>query len=273
MKAFVFPGQGSQKKGMGEELFDLFPEITGKADEILGYSIKELCLEDSRNVLNVTQYTQPALYTVNALTCYKEIEETGGQPDYLAGHSLGEYNALLAGGVFDFETGLRLVQKRAELMSKAVGGGMAAIIGLEGEKVLEILKVKGFSTIDVANFNSPSQTVISGLKEDIAQAGNIFKEAGARLFIPLKVSGAFHSRYMEPARREFERFLESFEFSSPAIPVISNVEARPYTRDKVKRLLADQITHSVRWTESIRYLMGKGVTEFKETGPGTVLAK
>ena len=270
-KAFVFPGQGSQKKGMGGELFDLFPKFTEKADKILGYSIKELCLEDSQNVLGLTRYTQPALYIVNALTYYKEIQETGLRPDYVAGHSLGEYNALLAGGAFDFETGLELIRKRSELMSTAIGGGMAAVIGLDGDKIREILQEKGLGNIDVANYNSPSQTIISGLKEDIDRAEKFFKEAGAR-YISLSVSGAFHSRYMEPAGREFKRFLETFEFSDLIIPVISNVEARPYTKEKIKQLLTDQITHSVKWTESICYLMGKGVQEFKEIGPGKVLA-
>jgi trans-AT polyketide synthase/acyltransferase/oxidoreductase domain-containing protein len=255
---------------MGGEFFDLFPEVTERADRILGYSIKELCLEDSQNVLGLTQYTQPALYTVNALMYYKEIQKTGQKPDYVAGHSLGEYNALLAGGAFDFETGLKLIQKRSRLMAKATGGGMAAVIGLDEEKVKGILRDRELKSIYVANFNSPSQTVISGPKEDIDQAARFFEEAGAR-YIPLKVSGAFHSRSMEPASREFRSFLEPFEFSDLAIPVISNVEARPYTKGKIKQLLADQITHSVKWTESIRYLMGKGVKEFKEIGPGTVL--
>ncbi|MGA1868032.1 MAG: ACP S-malonyltransferase [bacterium] len=271
MNAFVFPGQGSQKKGMGSELFDLFPELTRKADTILGYSIKELCVEDSQNLLNNTQYTQPALFVVNALMYTKEINDTGEVPSYVAGHSLGEYNALFAAGAFDFETGLKIVKKRGELMSKAHGGGMAAIIGLTEEKIKHVLKEKGLSAIDVANFNSPAQIVISGLCDDIAGAADIFKEAGAKLYIPLKVSGAFHSRYMSAAREKFEHFLHSFEFSKLSIPVISNVEARPYERKKIRQLLADQITHSVKWTESIQYLMGKGIQEFKEIGPGTVL--
>lgn len=271
IRAFVFPGQGSQKKGMGGELFDLFPNITEKADKILGYSIKELCLEDKQDVLKLTQYTQPALYTVNALMYYQKIQETGQKPDFVAGHSLGEYNALLASGAFDFETGLELICIRSRLMAKAAGGGMAAVIGLGEEKIQEILDEKGLEAIDVANFNSPSQTIISGMKEDIDRAEKVFQEAGAR-YIRLNVSGAFHSRYMEPARKEFVQSLELFQFSDPAIPVISNVEARPYTKDKIRQLLADQISHSVKWTESIRYLMGKGVQEFHEIGPGKVLA-
>jgi len=271
IRVFVFPGQGSQKKGMGENLFDLFPEITNKADNILDYSIKELCLEDPQNVLNQTQYTQPALYIVNALMYFKKVEGSSEKPDYMAGHSLGEYSALLAAGAFDFETGLRLVQKRGEIMSRATGGGMAAVIGLNREKIREVLEEKGLEGIDIANYNSPFQTVISGPKEDIEQAKGIFEKAGAKLYIPLKVSGAFHSRYMEDAKTEFEQFLEDFEFSELSIPVISNVEARPYKREKIKQLLADQINHSVKWTEGIRYLMGKGVEEFEEIGPGRVL--
>lgn len=272
-RVFVFPGQGSQKKGMGENHFDLFLELTEKADQILGYSIQDLCLEDPHNVLNLTQYTQPALYVVNALMYYEKIKESGEKPDYMAGHSLGEYNALLAAGAYDFETGLRLVQKRAEIMSQGRDGGMAAIIGLNDEKIREVLEKEGLERIDIANYNSPFQIVISGPKEEIHQAERIFKETSAKLYIILKVSGAFHSRYMATARKEFEQFLGDFEFSDLTIPVISNVEAKPYTKEKIKTLLADQINHSVKWTESIRYLMGKGVEVFEEIGPGQVLTK
>ncbi|MGA1790301.1 MAG: ACP S-malonyltransferase, partial [bacterium] len=271
IRAFVFPGQGSQKKGMGENLFDSFPEITNKADRILGYSIKDLCLEDPQNLLNLTQYTQPALYVVNALMYFKKQEGSSENPVYLAGHSLGEYSALFAAQAFDFETGLRLVQKRGEIMSRAKGGGMAAIIGLDGERIREVLQENEFQGIDIANYNSPFQTVISGPSKDIEKAKGIFEEAEAKLYIPLKVSGAFHSRYMETARGEFEAFLENFKFRDLTIPVISNVKARAYTKERIKQLLADQINHSVKWTESIRYLMGKGVEEFEEVGPGRVL--
>ena len=270
MKAYVFPGQGSQNKGMGDKLFEHFNDLTTKADSILGYSIKELCISDPHNNLNKTEYTQPALYVVNALMYLKKLEDGQSIPDYVAGHSLGEYNALFAAGAFDFATGLKLVKKRGELIGKASGGAMAAVIGLSEEQVVEVLRSSGLNGIDIANFNTPYQIVISGLKEDIQKATTFFKSA--KLYMPLKVSGAFHSRYMENARRDFELFLNDFNFSPLKIPVISNVEARPYKQDDIRRLLINQITNPVKWTESIRYLMGKGVTDFEEIGPGKVLA-
>jgi malonyl CoA-acyl carrier protein transacylase len=194
---------------------------------------------------------------------FKKLEGSSENPVYLAGHSLGEYSALFAAKTFDFETGLRLVQKRGEIMSRATSGGMAAIIGLAGERIREVLPENGFQGIDIANYNSPFQTVISGPSKDIEKAKGIFEETGAKLYIPLKVSGAFHSRYMEEAKGEFEAFLEDFEFRDLTIPVISNVEARAYTKENIKQLLADQINHSVKWTKSIRYLMGKGLEEFE----------
>ncbi|ACL75226.1 ACP S-malonyltransferase [Ruminiclostridium cellulolyticum] len=271
MVAYVFPGQGSQAKGMGGELFGEFSYITKEADEILGYSIKELCLEDPKEQLGQTQFTQPALYTVNALCYLKKLQETGEKPDYVAGHSLAEYNALFAAGVFDFKTGLRLVKKRGELMSQASEGGMAAVIGLTEEKVKEILQNNNLTSIDIANLNTPTQIVLSGLKDEIENAMPIFKAAGARNYVVLKVSGAFHSRYMEPSRKMFEEFIEQFEFNDIQIPIISNIHARPYKKEAIKINLVEQITHSVKWTETVRYLMGKGVAEILQIGPGTVL--
>jgi malonyl CoA-acyl carrier protein transacylase len=225
MRAYVFPGQGSQRTGMGGALFEHFGDLTAKADAVLGYSIEELCLSDPRKVLNKTDYTQPALYVVNAFTYLKKLEDGQPMPDYVAGHSLGEYNALLAAGAFDFETGLKLVKKRGELIGRASGGAMAAVVGLSEEQVLEILRGDGLSGIDIANINSPNQVVISGLKEDIGRAEAFFKTAAV---VPLNVSGAFHSRYMEKAKSDFELFVKNFEFSPLKIPVISNVTARPY---------------------------------------------
>jgi trans-AT polyketide synthase/acyltransferase/oxidoreductase domain-containing protein len=273
MTAYLFPGQGSQHKGMGKTLFDEFKDLTAQADEILGYSIRELCLEDPENKLTQTRYTQPALYVVNALSYLKKIEETGKKPAYTAGHSLGEYNALLAAGSFDFATGLRLVQKRGELMSRVAGGGMAAVIGLSPAKIAEVLEAGGFKSIDIANFNSTSQTVISGPAEDIEKARAAFEKAGAKMYAVLKVSGAFHSRYMEEVKAEFAEFLDNYQLMDPIIPVISNVRARPYRKGEVKRNLVDQITGSVKWLDSIRYLMGKGVVEMEQVGPGNILTE
>jgi trans-AT polyketide synthase/acyltransferase/oxidoreductase domain-containing protein len=273
MVAFVFPGQGSQQKGMGKGLFEEFADMTLLADNILGYSIKQLCLEDPDNRLEFTQYTQPALFVVNAFMYLKKIQQMDGKkPDYVAGHSLGEYNALFAAEVFDFETGLRLVKKRAELMSQSVGGAMAAVIGLEENKINKILSDHGLQAIDIANYNAPTQIVISGLKDDIERAKPIFESEGARMYAMLKVSGAFHSRYMEKARNEFETFLESFIFSTPQIKVVSNIHARPYNSADIKVNMLDQINGSVKWTESVRYLLGKGCWDILQVGPGNIIA-
>jgi malonyl CoA-acyl carrier protein transacylase len=279
MLAVVFPGQGSEKKGMGQGLFDEVPEfasIESRVDELLGYSLRKMCLEDSENQLSQTQYTQPCLYAVNALHYYKAAAN-GLKLDYVAGHSLGEYDALLAAGVFDFLTGLKLVKKRGELMSQAKGGGMAAVIGLAAEKIVQVVKDEGLASIDVANYNSPTQTVISGPTDDIKLAIPKFEQAGARMVIPLKASAAFHSRYVADAAKAFGDFLAPMKFEAPKIPVVANATAELYPSENaseaVKNRLVKQIASSVLWTQSIRYLIGKGVTEFKETGPGNVLTK
>jgi malonyl CoA-acyl carrier protein transacylase len=279
MIAFVFPGQGSQKRGMGQGLFDEVPEYAGfepEVDAILGYSLRRLCLEDAENRLKETQFTQPSLYVVNALHHYKAVSQ-GARPDYVAGHSLGEYNALLAAGVFDFLTGLRLVRKRGELMSQARNGGMGAVIGLGAGAIAQVIQDSGLATLDVANFNTPTQTVVSGPIDDVKRAGPFFEKAGAQMYIPLQVSAAFHSRYMADAASAFRDFLAPMAFAAPAIPVIANVTAQPYpagnASEAVKSLLVNQITHSVQWTDSVRFLIGQGVTEFREMGPGNVLTR
>ncbi|WP_438421968.1 ACP S-malonyltransferase [Bacillus siamensis] len=270
MISFVFPGQGSQRIGMGEELFGRYPELTAKADHILGYSVQELCRDGER--LNQTQFTQPALYVVNALSYLKKTEETGLKPDFTAGHSLGEYNALYASGAFNFEEGLQLVKKRGELMSHAKGGGMAAVIGLSHEQVTDVLRESQLHMIDIANMNTPLQIVLSGYKEGIEKAAAVFESVnGVKMVHRLNVSGAFHSRYMLEAKEEFSRFIESFHFKPLSIPVISNVTARPYEQSELKETITAQITGSVNWTDSIRFLMGRKNMSFEEIGPGKVL--
>jgi len=272
MKVFAFPGQGSQVKGMGEGLFDAFPEYEQIADTVLGYSIRTLCIEDPNRELNKTQFTQPALFVVNALTYLKRIKDGDAKPDYFIGHSLGEFDALFAAGVFDFETGLKLVKKRGALMSLAKNGGMAAVMGCDADQVMEILKANNLHTIDVANFNSPEQIVLSGPRADIINAASFFEQTGVTYF-PLNVSAAFHSRYMESCKEEFGKYLDSFEFNAPEISVISNVTALPYSEHKIKQNIKLQITSSVKWTDSVRYLIAQGCVEFIELGPGNVLRK
>ncbi|MBP2630736.1 MAG: PfaD family protein [Firmicutes bacterium] len=273
MVTYVFPGQGSQTKGMGDGLFDEFKELTLETDNVLGYSIKELCLEDPNQKLGMTQYTQPALYVVNALSYLQKVNNVGKKPDFVAGHSLGEYDALFAAGAFDFATGLKLVQKRGELMSHATGGGMAAVIGLTADQVADTLASNGLENIDIANYNSPTQIVISGKRADIENAQPIFERVkDVKMYVILKTSGAFHSRYMEQAKKEYEGFINNFQFSQLILPVISNFTARPYKQSDIKHNLIQQINHPVKWTESIRYLMGLGEMEFEEIGPGKVLS-
>ncbi len=274
MKICLFPGQGSQAKGMGADLFDRYPDWTAAADAVLGFSIRDLCVNDPRGELGLTQFTQPALYTVNALTYRARLEDGGAPPDFVAGHSLGEYNALLAADVFDFTTGLRMVTRRGEIMGQVRGGGMAAVVGLEPLRIQQILDgTEVGRRVDVANFNSYDQTVIAGPKEDLAAVEAQFKAAEVRAYITLNVSAPFHSRYMREAQSLYAAFLHDIEFNTPAIPVISNVSAKPYEGDLVRQTLSEQIGNSVRWLETVVYLLGQPEPEFEEVGPGSVLTK
>lgn len=271
MTTYVFPGQGSQMLGMGGSLFSEFPEIIQLVDDTLGYSIKTLCLEDSFELLHKTEYTQPALYVVNALTYLKKLKDTGKKPDFVAGHSLGEFNALFAADVFDFETGLKLVQKRGDLMSQAKGGGMAAILGLKSHEVQGLLQLHNLMGICIANYNTHTQVVISGPKDDIQEAKTYFEKAGAT-FTPLKVSGAFHSPFMGSAQQRFAEYLRGVTFNSATIPIIANVNAKPYQLDDIYTNLAHQITYPVQWRQSIEYLVSQGETTFEEVGSGKILS-
>lgn len=271
MQAYLFPGQGAQFKGMGATLFDQFPTLTAQADQVLGYSIKECCLEDPGRRLDQTQFTQPALYVVNALSYLKKVDETRERPQYVAGHSLGEYNALFAAGAFDFATGLKLVKQRGELMSRATGGGMAAVVGMTAERITELLEQHDLTGIDIANYNAPTQIVIAGFQAEVARAITVLEAAKAAMVIPLNVSGAFHSRYMAGARADFAEFIADFRFGDLTMPVIANVTALPYQQSEVKANLIRQIICPVRWTDTMRYLMGRGAVTIDEVGPGRIL--
>ncbi len=266
MTILMFPGQGSQFKGMGRALLDKFPDLTARASDILGYDVRELCLEDPEKKLGLTQYTQPAIFLLNALGWYdiREQMDGGSSPRFSLGHSLGEYNALLAADVFDFQDGLKLVQERGRLMGEIQGGGMAAVMSISPKKIREVLAEQQLADVDLANFNTPSQTVIAGPSGVMERAAKALMAAGAR-FIPLKVSAPFHSRYMTKTSVAFGHFLKDFTFRSPSFPVISNATARPYGSDEVSDLLVRQIAGPVKWEESIRYLMAVDPdSEFRE---------
>lgn len=270
MTTYMFPGQGSQVKGMGSELFGKFPAEVKQANDILGYSIEELCINDPDQRLMQTQYTQPALYIVEALSFMSKSGLPG--PNYCIGHSLGEYAALFAAECFDFCTGLALVKKRGELMAQAQGGGMLAVINMPADRIKAVLQENELNSVDFANYNSRSQIVLSGPDSDIRKANDLLSKE-AMMCVPLKVTGAFHSRYMQDAAKEFETFLAPFEFASPRCQVIANVTVEPYTKPTIKENLLKQITCSVRWSEIIRFLKNKGEAEFIEIGPGTVLSR
>lgn len=271
MLAYLFPGQGSQVVGMGKELFAEFPDLMQAADEILGYSLKTLCLTSHDPRLHQTQFTQPALFTVNALSYLKKLKDGAPKPDYALGHSLGEYNALLAAEVFDFATGLRLVKKRGELMSRQTQGAMCAIIGLKIDEIKNSLQTMNFPTIALANHNTYLQSVISGFEPDIERAAAEFKKNNSLKVIPLKVSGAFHSSFMAAAEKEFSDYLRQFEFKTAKIPVLANCNAEFYHPAVVKTNLANQISNSVQWVSMIETLLQQENMTFEEIGPGKVL--
>lgn len=272
MTTYLFPGQSSQTKGMGKQLFARFPEETEIASDILGYSIVNLCTEDPNNQLDQTQFTQPALFVVNALSYKLRLAESGELPDFLAGHSLGEYNALHSSGAFSFEDGIRLVAKRGKLMSRAPLGAMAAVVGLAARDIRATLDCHGLSAVYIANYNSPNQTIVSGIETDIEKSKQVLVDKGA-VFVHLNTSGPFHSPYMVSAREEFGRYLENFSFSKLKIPVVSNVSGRPYRQEEIATQLATHITNPVRWSESINYLLHQGEMQFEELGIGNILTK
>lgn len=274
-KAYVFPGQGAQFVGMGKELYETSPlakELFEKANEVLGFRITDLMFEGTDEELRQTKVTQPAIF-LHSVILAKTLGEKF-QPDMTAGHSLGEFSALVAAGALSFEDGLRLVHARALAMQKACEANpstMAAILGLPDEKVEEIC-----ASIDdvvvAANYNCPGQIVISGSNSGIEKACELMKEAGAKRALPLKVGGAFHSPLMEPARLELMEAIEATEIHAPVCPVYQNVstvgETNPAT---IKENLIAQLTSPVKWTQSVQQMIADGATEFVELGPGSVL--
>jgi malonyl CoA-acyl carrier protein transacylase len=271
---WMFPGQGSQRKGMGAQLFDRYPDLVAQADDVLGWSLRRLCLEDPESVIGQTRFTQPALFAVSALSFLARRDDGGALPEIYAGHSLGEFNALFAAGAFDFQTGIALVSRRGQLMSKAPEGAMAAVVGLGQAAVAETLMAADLQTIDIANINAADQIVISGLRGDIERSQQAFLAAGAR-FVRLQVSAAFHSRYMRDVQDEFAMFIGELSAQGLLRPLcadaLSNRTARLHDRINYVDALVEQISQPVRWHESMCHLLDQGELNAEEIGPGDVL--
>lgn len=269
MLAWLFPGQGSQCRGMGAELFERYPEHVATADACLGYSLTELCDRDPDGRLGETRFAQPALFVVSVLSAL-QARETGPPADYLAGHSLGEYAALCVAGSVDLATGVRLVRLRGELMNAAGPGGMLAVVGPAAADVDSLLADTGYADVDVANHNSGEQVVLSGPTESLRGVGRLLRARGVRS-VPLPVTSAFHSRYMRPVAERFGDHLANIEFAAPDRPVMCNVTGLPHVPGLIRRRLVEQISRPVRWAPIVRHLLSSGVTAVSEMGPGTVL--
>ena len=272
--AFIFPGQGAQKAGMGKDFYEnskMAAEVIDCASELLGLDMKALCFEEN-DLLDQTEYTQAALVTV-CMAMEKVLRERGLAPDVTAGLSLGEYCAIASAGGMSTENAITTVRKRGILMQNAVPGGqgaMAAVLGLDAGKIEEVLADR--SGVMIANYNCPGQIVISGSNKGIETACQKLTEAGAKRVLPLKVGGAFHSPLMEPARQELETAIKNTRFSTPVCPIYQNVDAQPYTDPaKIQENLIAQLTASVRWTQIMKNMIADGATSFLEIGPGKVL--
>lgn len=275
--AFIFPGQGAQVVGMGKDLYDNYGEakkVFDIANNVLGKSITKLCFEGPEEDLKQTINTQPSIVTMSiaALEAFKsQLKIT---PSFTAGHSLGEYCAMYCSGVMDLETTIKAIQKRAELMSKVKGGTMAAVLNAPAgsiEKALEEASKIGY--VDVANYNSPVQVVITGDENAVSKAGELLLEAGAKRVVPLAVSGAFHSKFLEGASKEFAEFVSDLDLSSASVPVVTNVDgAATISSEDFRNKMPRQICSSVHWTQTIENMIQNGVDTFVEIGPGKVLA-
>ena len=270
METHIFVGQGAQFKGMGADLFSDFRTLTTVASDVLGYDLAETCLKDPDRRLTSTDVTQPALYAVSMMQWVRHFEETGADPALVAGHSLGEYAALTVAGVFDFRTGMRLVQKRGALMASAKNGAMLAVLGADQPRVRQI--VERYDAIDIANLNTDQQMVVSGDVAQIEAAHPVLQEAGFQV-VRLVVGGAFHSALMADAAAEFRACLDGVALQAPRIPVIANLTAAPYPNDPalIRDHLGDQIRSPVNWADSVRYARAQGAGEFREFGPKSVL--
>jgi [acyl-carrier-protein] S-malonyltransferase len=275
MKAFVFPGQGAQFVGMGKDLYENSPlakELFEKANEILGFRITDLMFAGTDEDLRQTKVTQPAIFLHSVILA--KVLGNSFKPEMVAGHSLGEFSALVASGALSFEDGLILVSKRAMAMQKACEAEpstMAAILGLDDD-VVEKICAQIDDVVVPANYNSPGQLVISGSIAGINTACEKLKEAGAKRALPLKVGGAFHSPLMEPARIELAQAIEATAFNVPCCPIFQNVDAKSYTNpNEIKQNLISQLTSPVRWTQTMINMLEAGATSFTELGPGNVL--
>ena len=273
--AFIFPGQGAQYCGMGQDFYEnskTAKAVFDRATELLGFSMPELCFEKTDR-LDITEYTQAAMVTVS-VAMMKVMEEQGCRPDVAAGLSLGEYPALVAAGVMSADDAILTVRKRGILMQEAVPagiGGMSAVLGMTAEQINEV--VDPIENVQVANYNCPGQIVISGKKEAVEEASEKLKEAGARRVLPLNVSGPFHSYLLEDAGKKLGEYLENVTISEPVIPYVANVTAQYVTSAAdVKPLLKKQVSSSVRWQQSVETMLADGVDRFIEIGPGKTLS-
>ncbi|MBW1659455.1 MAG: ACP S-malonyltransferase [Deltaproteobacteria bacterium] len=278
--AFVFPGQGAQTVGMGKSFVENSPAakaVFEEASDTLSLDMEKMCFEGPEETLRLTENTQPAILTVSIAAYRVFSEEVGLTPSYLAGHSLGEYAALVAAGVFAFRDAVYAVKQRGKFMQEAVPvgvGAMAAVLGLPSDKVTEICeKAAEGDVVDPANFNSPGQVVISGHKDAVERAGALAKEAGAKKVIPLSVSAPFHSALMKEAGERLKDVLEGFEIGKMTTPVIANVTAKPYeSEDEVIPMLVKQVSSPVYWEQTMETMRGLGVDRVVELGPGKVLS-